>query len=153
MSQKMANDKTLFLLIARSRENLENIKSKMLDINEIDGENSNQVLVLPYDFSKSTQVEELANLIKKTIRETDLDLIKEFYAFYNHGNLKIGTIETNADVAAEHFQVNVLSVWTLLAAIRKIISIQNTPLQFHINLSTPLSSKPHGPFSLYSSSN
>jgi len=152
MNQKMANEKTLFLLMARSKKNLENVRSKMMEANEMGEENCNQVLILPWDFSKSIQVEEMINMIKRSIRETNLTLLKELFAFYNHGNLQIGTIETNADRAAEHFQVNVLSVWNILAAIKKIFTLETTPLQFHINLSTPLSSKPHGPFSLYSSS-
>ena len=153
MSQKMVNDKTLFLLMARNKENLEEVRRTMMESTEMDDENSNQVFILPYDFSKTTSVEGMAKLIKETLKDTDLSLLQELLAFYNHGNLQIGTIETNADRAAEHFQVNVVSVWTLLAAIKKLFTLEKIPLQFHINLSTPLSTKPHGPFSLYSSSN
>ena len=119
---------------------------------EPEEDTTNKVVLLPFDFNTPTSVSELAHILTQKLDGVDLSMVKELLVFYNHGTLRIGSVESNADHVAEHFQVNVTGVWIMLAAIRSLFTIENTPTQFHINLSTPLVSKPLQPFSLYSAS-
>ena len=97
-------------------------------------------------------VDELSELLKSSFEKYDLSKIFELFVFYNHGTLKMGQVEAIADDSTEQFQINVVSIWTLLCAIRKLFPLDKTPSQFHINISSILAEKQQELFSLYNSS-
>lgn len=67
----------------------------------------------------------------------------ELISIYNHGTLEYGKI----DAVARHdlrkkFEVNVFSVWSLLAGIMLTIPETIIPKQFHVNISSGYAVKP-----------
>ena len=104
------------------------------------------------DFSKTKKVDDLAKIIDSLFKSLDLSKVNEMLVFYNHGTLIMGSIETNADHASEQFQINVISVWVLLSAIRKLFTLEKVPSQFHVNISTSLADFQQESFSIYNTS-
>lgn len=133
--------------MARSKDKLDAVKSEMNQKNP-----KNLVLTLQIDFGKLMSADELSELLKSTFQKFDLSKISELFAFYNHGTLKMGRVESIADDSTEQFQINVVSVWILLCAIRRLFPLNQTPSQFHINISSILAEKQQEFFSLYNSS-
>ena len=113
---------------------------------------SNKIITLEFDFSKEVKVTELADLLKTTLKDEKLNQVSELYVFYNHGTLQLATIERSADMASNEFQTNVVSVWTLMSAIRHLFPLNLFPTQFHVNISSLLADKPQESFSLYNTS-
>ncbi len=76
----------------------------------------------------------------------------ELYVFYNHGTLKLECVEKVADSATSEFQINVVSIWILMAALRDMFPSDLVPKQYHINISSLLATLVQPMCSLYSSS-
>ena len=139
---------TLFVLIARDKDRLNQVKQEMNAFTD-----KNKVVVISYDFSQHEQVEQVTHLLSSHLIGQDLSNIKELYVFYNHGTFKMEMVAAAADHAPAEFQTNVLSVWTLLAAVRNMFSLDQVPTQFHVNISSLLATKVGHLCSLYSTSN
>ena len=133
--------------MARNIDKLEEIKNEMNTKNP-----KNLVLTVQLDFSKTKKVDDLAKIIDSLFKSLDLSKVNEMLVFYNHGTLIMGSIETNADHASEQFQINVISVWVLLSAIRKLFTLEKVPSQFHVNISTSLADFQQESFSIYNTS-
>ena len=148
-SSKKYNENTLFLLIARDLDKLEKVRSQMTS-------QTNRIRLMQMDFSRAEQtVDELEEKLKLAINDDDSFVssqIKELIVFYNHGTLRLDTVERVATFALQEFQVNVTSVWLFLAAIRKLFPLNMIRTQFHVNISSLLATKFHELFSIYSSS-
>lgn len=136
---------TLFLLVARNEALLNEVKSKISDP-------ENTALVLKIDFSNDLKVDEYVKLITESLKAIDLTGLSELYVFYNHGTIRLGSLEEVADVSLHEFTTNVTSVWGFVAAIRKVLPIEKHPKQFHINISSLLASKTTANLSIYCSS-
>ena len=141
-------ENTLFVLIARNKDRLDQVKQEMYAFTD-----KNKVVVISFDFSKHEQVDQVSQLLSSHLIGEDLNNIKELYVFYNHGTFKMEMVEAAADHAPEEFQTNVLSVWTFLTAVRNMFSIDQVPTQFHVNISSLLATKVGRLCSLYSTSN
>lgn len=76
----------------------------------------------------------------------------ELYVFYNHGTLTLETVEKVANLATAEFQTNVISVWTLMSAIRDLFPTDLIAKQYHINTSSLLATVIQPMCSVYSSS-
>jgi short-subunit dehydrogenase len=139
-------ENTIFVLLARDLNKLNEVKSQ-LESESI----SNKVLLTTIDFSNAThQYNDYKDILQSLLESTDLNLIDELYAIYNHGTFKILTIDENAKTIDENFQTNVTSVWKLLTAIRQLF--ENVEKQWHINLSSMLATTCVPLSSSYSSS-
>ena len=113
----------------------------------------NKIATIELDFSKSSlSVSDLSDLIKQSVSGLSLSNLEEFYVFYNHGTLRIATIEMASDWVAQEFQTNVNSVWLLMAAVRQMFPLNLVPTQFHVNFSTLLTTKLLESCSVYSAS-
>ncbi|CAF0793486.1 unnamed protein product [Brachionus calyciflorus] len=135
---------TLFLLLARDEVKLEEVKNKLTSESA-----ENKIINLKLDFSVNYQKTELMHMIKSSLNSTDLKEIKEAYIFYNHGTLKLGSIESVAENLNEDFQINVFSVWTLTSVLSDILPLEQVPTQFHINISSLLASLVQKNYSVY----
>ena len=142
------NQTTLYLLIARHQEALERVRTEMLDSSS----SSLHVLTMFIDFAKTFQVAELSKLIKDVLQCERLGHLSELFVFYNHGTLRLSTIERLADDVAEEFQINVCSVWTLMSTIRQLFPLNLVPNQFHVNISSLLATQLRELYSAYNSS-
>lgn len=134
---------TTFLLIARDLAKLHEVKAELIKENS-----QNNVLTLSYDFSRVTNVETLTDILRNNLTDQNFD---EMYVFYNHGTLKIAGVELVADDATNEFQINVISVWQLLAAIRRLFPNNIVPKQYHINISSLVATQMSKMCSVYSS--
>ena len=149
-TNKEFNQNTLFILIARSIEKLDYLKSELQSHNK---NGSNKFESLPLDFSKG--IYQKANYIdelNKVLNKFDLQNLSELYVFYNHGTLVLNDVEKSADDVSENFETNVLSVWKFLAAVRELFPNDKIAVQYHINTSSKLATSFQHGFSLYSSS-
>jgi short-subunit dehydrogenase len=136
---------TVLLLISRNKESLDKIKNKIINMGS-----HYKIFCLAIDFAAKDII--YYDLIKSTL-DGLINSINELYVYYNHGTLKLGSIEHVLNNLNEEFQVNVFSVWSLLVSIIKIFPTEKVPLQYHINISSLLASKPKANTSVYSSSN
>ena len=143
-------ENTLFLLMARNQEALEKVRSQMLE--SASTTSSFRVLTMTIDFAKTYQVAELSKLIKEVLQSERLGHLSELYVFYNHGTLRLSTIERLADDVAEEFQINVCSVWTLMSTVRQLFPLNLVPNQFHVNMSSLLATQVKELYSAYNSS-
>lgn len=151
-ANKKFNESTLFLLIARDEHRLSEIKNEMNKSKSSHKSFENRIYTLRMDFSKSYKVNDMLELIRTTLISERLIEIKELYVFYNHGSLKISTIEKIADQAGDEFQINVCSVWTLMASIRQMFPLNLVPTQFHVNISSLWAYKLQESCSIYNAS-
>ena len=153
-ANKRFNETTVFLLIARDQHKLNEVREQMAKSKSKCASLQNKIVTLSHDFSKRVAVADMLALIRQTLAAAaaDVDRIQELYVFYNHGTLKIATIETIADRVADEFQVNVCSVWILMAAIRQLFPLNLVATQFHVNISSLLATKLLESCSIYSSS-
>jgi hypothetical protein len=151
-ANKKFNESTLFLLISKSDSNA--TKEKMIEDNKPTHNSfKNKVLTMRVDFgNKSLNVLELTNQMRHALVNQDLSNLNEMYVFYNHGTLQILTVEKSADIAALEFQINVVSVWTLLSSVRQLFPLNLIPAQYHINISSLWASKVQESCSLYNTS-
>ena len=139
---------TIFLLVARDEQKLELVKNEIKTLSP-----NNQVFLLKLDFSDANlNVEILAESLRLSfLKFIDSSLsFKQIFAFYNHGTICFGKVDENADKAASEFQINVVSVWQFMNAIRKLFPTDQITVQFHVNISTLLASKFEKQLSLYS---
>lgn len=69
--------------------------------------------------------------------EKTLKQFNKLVCVYNHGTLLHGSI---IDVASNNlrsnFEINLFSIWTLLASINVVLPSSLLPKQFHINISS-----------------
>lgn len=93
--------------------------------------------------------QQLKGILKNAVGDVSYD---ELYVFYNHGTLKVESVDKIADSATEEFQINVVSVWTLMSALRELFPVKITPIQFHINMSSLLATQITKLLSIYNSS-
>jgi sepiapterin reductase len=141
-AKKFPTDDTIFLLIARDLNKLEQMRQEI---------GVNRAFAMQLDFSLSHTPDELKQLLNTKF----LDLVSgsghsfdELYIFYNHGTLIFGRVDELGEVAAREFQINVVSVWELLSALLGLFSA--VPKQFHVNMSSLLATKLEAQFSVYS---
>lgn len=149
LANKKFNENTLFILIARDSNKLEQVKAEMVKEKSPNIAFSNRIITISHDFSKNITVAECSQLIKDSIKDEKLQFLTELYVFYNHGTLKIATIEQCADHSLNEFQINVTSVWVLMATIRQLFPLNLVPTQFHINISSLWASKLQESCSIY----
>lgn len=149
LTNKKFNENTLFLLIARDLAKLEKVKSDMESEKSPNIAFSNKIITLSHDFNKNINVAECTTLIKSLIKDEKLNFVTELYVFYNHGTLKIATIEKVADEALNEFQINVASIWVLMATVRQLFPLNLVPTQFHVNISSLWASKLQESCSIY----
>ena len=135
---------TKFLLIARDENSLREVKGKLSA--------PNNASILKIDFSKEAKVDEYIELLKSSLSESSLKP-KELYVFYNHGTLKLGSVEEVAASSHQELVINVSSVWVFLASIRALFPIDSVPKQFHINISSLMATKTTAYMSIYCASN
>jgi short-subunit dehydrogenase len=142
------NENTIILLMARSEEKMLEIRAEMEKTKSNNLTLENKVIILKQDFSINYKVEEQSKFINEALH-CDLKSINELYVFYNHGSMKIGKVEDVADNTPEEFQINTISIWTLLASLNKIFPISKVQKQFHINISSDWARIPHDSVSVY----
>jgi len=144
-NRKLTSEQNTFLLIARDLTKLEQVKA------EINKESPNsEVILLGYDFGQLSDTQKMSQLLKTALNETTK--FTELYVFYNHGTLRLASVDQVADHTSQEFQINVISVWTLLAAVRNLFPISQVPTQFHVNISSLLATQMSKMCSVYSSS-
>jgi len=139
------SENTLFVLIARSLDKLDELKRKLASKKPL-----NQYKTLKIDFSNEKV--DYANELKNSFKELILTEVKDLLVFYNHGSLIISDVESSANDINEFFEVNVLSVWKFLSAVRELFPADKVPKQFHINTSSKLATSFSAGMSAYSSS-
>lgn len=130
-NQKFNDKQTTFLLVARDLAKLNEVANEMTKANSL-----SEVLTMSYDFSQVAKTEDLKNLLNARLKQKEA--FDELYVFYNHGTLKIDSVEKVADQATNEFQINVISVWTLMSALREMFPLNSVKKQFHINISSLL---------------
>ena len=148
-TNKRFNENTLFVLISRDLSNLEYVKNDMLKEKSPNIALSNKIITLSHDFSRNVDVNQCLDILKSLFKNEDFSFVTELYVFYNHGSLRIGTIEKVADYSLNEFQINVASIWVLIAAIRHLFPLDLVPSQFHINISSLWASKLQESCSIY----
>ncbi len=146
-NKRLTNKSNTFLLIARDLAKLEQVKAELIKENP-----HSDVFLLSYDFEQSSNTEKMSELLKTALNLNDTAKFSELYVFYNHGTLRLATVDQVADHATKEFQINVISVWTLLAALRSLFPIDQAPTQFHVNISSLLATQMTRLCSVYSSS-
>jgi short-subunit dehydrogenase len=142
-------DKSSFLLIARDQAKLDQVKAEMK--NKMPTSSQNVIHTLSLDFSIQMKVEQVYEILNKIVN--DQNSYKQLFVFYNHGTLKLSPLEKIADHVNDEFQINVTSVWVLMAAIRQMFPLNAVPTQFHVNISSLLATKVLKHFSIYNTSN
>ena len=137
------SSETLFILIARDEAKLESV------IKEDSFKPTNRYCTLKIDFSNDDDYKkEIENILKKE----DLKYMSELFVFYNHGTLNLLKIEDAAKISTQFYQINVISVWKLLAAILALFPINENLKQYHINTSSKMAFVHLPLYSLYTSS-
>lgn len=122
---------TIFLLIARDEQKLSQVKDEMVSQSPL-----NRVLSIKIDFGLDINKNQIVSLIKQSFDQDELNDVKELFIFYNHGTLRLESIELAEEAAKKEFQINVFSVWTLISAFKELFPLEKIPLQFHINISS-----------------
>lgn len=144
------------LLISRNQDLLNETKSKILTSSSSDT-SSSAIHTLRIDFSIEVKVSDYVNMLKSSLGgggsgDDNLTHFDELYVFYNHGTLKIGSIDELAESASQEFITNVTSVWLFLSAVRKVFTLETIPRQFHINMSSLMATKTTNSMSVYCAS-
>jgi sepiapterin reductase len=143
-SYKRFSQDAVVVLLARDLDKLEQVKR------EIESNSTNQVVLLQIDFSVSRRTNELVDLLNSKLANLiDVNSIDELYVFHNHGTLHFGRVDELGDSASREFQINVVSVWEFLSAIRKLFPDNLVAKQFHVNISTMLATSVEALFSAY----
>ena len=138
---------SIFLLIARDFNKLIQVKEELENQST-----ANKIIINSFDFSNHMPYMNMVEILNQNLKDILLSDLKELYVFYNHGTLKIENILKSSDEAQQEFQINVLSVWTLLGALKHIFPIENVPIQFHVNISSLWASLPTVNVSTYNTS-
>ena len=112
-----------------------------------------QNFLLKIDFSDSKNgVDEYKNYLTDLLDLNEIcKQLSEMYVFYNHGTLELMPIEEAANICAEFYQTNVISVWKLLSAVRSLFPIRGGLTQYHINMSSKMAYLNVPSYSLYTS--
>jgi short-subunit dehydrogenase len=140
---------TLFILIARDISKLESIKEDFLQKRY----ETNRYYTLKIDFSvNSIGTDEYKVELENILKNESLVNLTELFVFYNHGTLELLPVEEAAKISADFYQINVISVWKFLAAIRALFPICEGLKQFQINISSKMATMTLPSYSLYTSS-
>ena len=147
---KIYEKETLFVLIARNMNKLEDVKSLL---REQKSNETNVYTTFKFDFSNQNyQTVDYLKEFTSFLNGYDLSKISELFVFYNHGTLILSSVENSIQHLNEFFETNVLSVWKLLGCIRQLFQIEKTPKQYHINISSKSAYNLHPHLSAFSSS-
>lgn len=128
---------TLFLLLARDATKLTEAKNQI----ETDSQGRNTAKTLSVDFaSPLNKVDQYFQLLSNGLNNAgtqELDRFEELVVIYNHGTLVFGSVPLVAqNQLREDFEVNLFSIWSLLAAINLLLPLNEVSRQFHINISS-----------------
>lgn len=132
---------THFVLLARDANKLDKVMNKL--VNDSCGQNSASIIQI--DFSVVTQLDEYFKLLKehfagKQIQLTDFD---ELTCVYNHGTMEFGNVVLKVqEPLRSRFEINLFSVWNLLAAIGLLIPTTVVAKQFHVNMNSGYATRP-----------
>ena len=110
---------THLVLMARNLDNLNAMKKDILERQPL-----NRVTVIAHDFARPCETGEFYKILK-TIGSSEEELKKysELYAIYNHGTLEFGQpTPYSQSNFREAYEINLFSVWCLLAAINLWVS-------------------------------
>lgn len=131
---ELYNSDTLFLIIDRNGDILDETKLKLLN----ESNSRNQVECIDIDFGDDLLVENYNEILASNLPDAEeLKSYEEIICVYNHGTLEVGTIVDMAQNDLRHkFQVNVFSIWSLLAAIQLTIPVTVIPKQTHVNMAS-----------------
>lgn len=132
------------LLVARNQGLLDEVKSK------IAGPSS--VYTLRVDFSIDAKINDYTEAIKSSLSGDAQTAFDELYVFYNHGTLKIGSLDEVAESSSQEFVTNVTSVWVFMSAIRQLFPANVILKQFHINISSLWATMTSASVSIYCAS-
>jgi short-subunit dehydrogenase len=146
--KKYTND-TLFILMSRDEIKLKETQNEMRLLND---QTSNEIKTIQIDFSQNSSVDNYIQQLTTNVDQLKTCQFDQIIIFYNHGTLLLGKVEEVADKVSNEFQINVTSVWCLMAALRQLFPIDKIPSQFHINISTLNSTRLLNDFSSYSAS-
>ena len=105
---------THLVLMARNLDNLNAMRQEILE-----RQPANRVTVIPHDFARACETGDFYRILKSVASsEEELRKYGELYAIYNHGTLEFGQTTPYAQGnLREAYEINVFSVWCLLAAI------------------------------------
>jgi short-subunit dehydrogenase len=147
--QHFKNDAHI-LLMARDITKLNQVKKKILS--SLPNSN-NKVSVLNMDFSADYKVNDYFKLIKEILDDDYLANFDELYVIYNHGTLEFGSVSlvAQSNMLQEKFEVNLFSIWNLLAAVNLLIPTTVISKQFHVNISSGYSNEPTANWSAHCS--
>lgn len=132
------------LLVARNQDLLDEVKSKIAA--------PSSAHTLRVDFSIDAKINDYVEAIKSSLRGNAPTEFDELYVFYNHGTLKIASLDEVAESSSQEFVTNVTSVWVLMSAIRKLFPADVIPKQFHINISSLWATMTSASVSIYCAS-
>ena len=128
------NSDSHILLLARDVEKLAEVRDQI----EKDSNSRNTVRTVSVDFSTENSVELYFKILKDALDDVgdNLGEFEELIVIYNHGTLVFGNVSFVAQELREDFEVNLFSIWTLLAAINLLLPLNVVSKQFHVNISS-----------------
>lgn len=128
------NSDAHFVLIARDVSRLGEVRTQM----EKESNYRNKIQIVSVDFAIVNEVSIYFNVLKDTLNgTTKLDEFDELIVVYNHGTLIYGNVSLTAqEELRENFEINLFSVWSLLAAINLLVPDSVIKRQFHVNISS-----------------
>lgn len=128
------NSDSHFLLLARDVEKLSEVREQI----EKDSSSRNTVKTVSVDFSTENSVERYFEILKDALGDVgdNLGEFDELIIIYNHGTLVFGNVSFVAQELREDFEVNLFSIWTLLAAINLLLPLNVVSKQVHVNISS-----------------
>lgn len=89
------------------------------------------------DFAESLKIEDYIDLLNKNLpAEKELSQFQKLVCVYNHGTLEHGCIVDAAHDLQRKFEINVFSIWKLLASINVVLPVSVISKQFHVNISS-----------------
>lgn len=129
------------ILLARDVDKLADVRAQI----ERDSESRNTVSAVSVDFSLENSVDVYFEILKNGLGDAanNVDQFEELIVVYNHGTLVFGNVSFVAQQELrENFEVNLFSIWSLLAAINLLFPLAVISRQFHVNISSGYAVEP-----------
>lgn len=144
------NNDAHILLMARDITKLNQVKQKILATLP---NSNNKVSILNMDFSADYKVNDYFKLIREIFNDDYVAQFEDLYVIYNHGTLEFGSVSlvAQSNMLQEKFEINLFSIWNLLAAINLLIPTSVISKQFHVNISSGYSNEPTANWSAHCS--
>lgn len=142
---KVYNSDTIILLLARDLPALEKIKAEILAEHV---SSNNEIHAVQVDFGQEHSVNYYQDMLRRVLDSYDIHKIEHLVVVYNHGTLDHGLIEPFAQVLLRNrYEINLFSIWSLLAAINLYLPVDIVKNQIHVNISSGFGHKPFVNFS------